>query len=97
MQILAFPAKRKKPILKVESNRARIFFFFPKSVPSLSKTRKASFDEKKKREKRGRGGGEGIFTQRDSDVDNDKRQRKLVMARPSRIFMRRDAFIIRLK
>lgn len=96
MQILAFPAKRKKPILKVESNRARIFFF--SQIGSISlKTRKASFDEKKKREKRGRGGGEGIFTQRDSDVDNDKRQRKLVMARPSRIFMRRDAFIIRLK
>lgn len=96
MQILAFPAKRKKPILKVESNRARIFFFFPQIGSISLKTRKASFDEKKKKRKK-RERGEGIFTQRDSDVDNDKRQRKLVMARPSRIFMRRDAFIIRLK
>lgn len=96
MQILAFPAKRKKPILKVESNRARIFFFFPNRF-HLSRKLEKLRSTKKKREKRGRGGGEGIFTQRDSDVDNDKRQRKLVMARPSRIFMRRDAFIIRLK
>lgn len=57
MQILAFPAKRKKPILKVESNRARIFFF--SQIGSISlKTRKASFDEKKKEKKEGEGGKE---------------------------------------
>lgn len=56
MQILAFPAKRKKPILKVESNRARIFFF--SQIGSISlKTRKASFDEKKKEKKEGEEGG----------------------------------------